>query len=350
MPRLMGCTHSVVDPASRFRFLQYVPLLQEAGWDVSHRPNAPSRYYKFTGAFRWIRSIQRKTAVTLRKLSRLRDIRDAADCDVIFLNRDLLAGQIWWEQQLFRRNPKVIFDFDDAIYLGDQRHRHIEWICRKAAWVTAGNETLAAFARQFTERVTILPTVVDVSRYRCHSHDVVHRPVRVGWMGSELSIQETLYPHLAMLTRLQQRLNFDFVIVSAPGPVVPECGLRWKFIPWSPDVEIDLAEHIDIGLMPLVDNEFQRGKCGLKLLQYMAAAVPAVATPIGVNRQIIRHGQTGMLASTEQEWARSLEVLVADAELRRRLGMAGRVFCEAHYSLRKWFPVLMEICTTISKE
>lgn len=347
MPRLMGCTHSRIDPASRFRFLQYVPLLEEAGWEVSHRPNVPSRYSKLTGPIRLVRSMQRKAAVGLRRLSRLRDIYDAARYDVIFLNRDLLAGQLWWEQQLFRRNPRTIFDFDDAIYLGDERRRHIEWICRQAAWVTAGNETLADFARQFTDRVTVLPTVVDVDRYAPHPHEHQDRPVRVGWIGSELSIQETLFPHVAMLAQLQQRLDFEFVIISGPGPAPPECGLRWDFVPWSPEVEVDLARHLDIGLMPLVDNEFQRGKCGLKLLQYMAAAVPAVATPIGVNRQIIRHGQTGLLAESQQEWSEALEALIGDAALRRRLGLAGRAVCASKYSLRGWFPVLHQICTSI---
>lgn len=347
MPRLMGCTHSAVDPASRFRFLQYVPLLEEAGWGVSHRPNVPSRYHKFTGAAQWMRSIGRKTSVMLRKLSRLRDIHDVNRYDVIFLNRDLLAGEMWWEQQLFRRNSRVIFDFDDAIYLGDERHRHIGWICQQAAWVTAGNDTLATFARQFTDRVTVLPTVVDVGKYICHRYETLGRPIQVGWMGSELSIQETLFPYLPMLARLQRHLNFEFVIISGPGPAVPDCGLRWKFVPWSSEVEVNVSRHIDIGLMPLVDNEFQRGKCGLKLLQYMAAGIPVVATPIGVNTQIVQHGQTGLLASSDEDWSRSLEALVGDAELRRRLGGTGRDFCEKHYSLRRWFPVLMNICNTI---
>ncbi len=349
MPRLMGCTHSLTDPASRFRFLQYVPLLEAEGWEVSHRPNVPSRYHKLTSSVRLVQSIQRKAAVAMRRLSRLRDIRDSARYDMVFLNRDLLAGQLWWEQQLYRRNPRIVFDFDDAVYLGEQRSRHIEWICRHAAWVTVGNETLAAFARQFTDRLTILPTVVDVSRYACHPHENTDRPVRIGWIGSELSIQETLFPSLAMLARLQQRLNFEFVIISGPGPAPPECGLRWESVAWSPEVEVNLSRHMDIGLMPLVDNEFQRGKCGLKLLQYLAAAVPAVATPIGVNCQIIRDGQTGLLADSEQKWAEALEALVGDANLRRRLGSAGRAVCESQYSLHGWFPVLNRICTSISE-
>ncbi|MBS0206252.1 MAG: glycosyltransferase family 4 protein [Planctomycetes bacterium] len=348
MPRLMGCTHSLADPATRFRFLQYVPLLVEAGWQVSHRPNVPSRTWKPAAPFRWMRSIQRKSAVALRKLSRLRDLRDAARYDAIFINRDLLSGELWWEQQFFRKNPRVVFDFDDAIYLGEERSRHIEWICRNAAWVTAGNESLAAFARQFSDRVTVLPTVVDVSQYACHPHDVKDRPVRVGWMGSELSIQETLFPHLGMLARLQQRLPFEFVIISGSGPAVPETGLRFQFIPWSPDVEINVARQIDIGLMPLVDNEYQRGKCGLKLLQYMAAGIPAVATPLGVNRQIIRHGETGLLSTTDEEWFQSLSALIENAQMRCRIGLAGRAFCDEHYSLRRWFPEFLRICTMVS--
>jgi glycosyltransferase involved in cell wall biosynthesis len=342
--RLLTCTHSAIDPASRFRVLQYVPYLEKAGWRVTHRPNFPSRYWEAPPlAPRW-RSRLRKWAKRLGKLSRRRDIFDAARHDVVFLNRDLWGGEVQWEQRLLRSNPRVIFDFDDAIFLGPERENHIGWICRHAAWVTAGNEHLAAFARRFTDRVTVLPTVVEVVRYAPADPPSASVPVRVGWMGSDLSIRETLFPHLAMLGRLQRRLDFDFVVVSRPRrELPPDGGLRWRFVEWSPAVEENIARHIDIGLMPLVDDEFQRGKCGLKLLQYMAAALPVVASPIGVNRHIVQPGRTGFLAATEAEWHDALAALIASPALRREMGMNARVFCAEHYSLEAWLPKMLQL-------
>jgi glycosyltransferase involved in cell wall biosynthesis len=342
--RLMGCTHSSIDPASRFRFLQFVPHLEQAGWRISHRPNFPSRYWEAPAKSpRW-RSLQRKWGKRLGRASRRRDLFDAAWYDLVFINRDLWGGEVRWEREMIRRNPRVIFDFDDAIFLGEERRNHIEWVCRHAAWVTAGNERLADFARKVTNRVTVIPSVVDFARYKPSPHDAAPRRVRVGWMGSDLSIRETLFQYLDMLAGLQRQLDFDFVIVSKPRRELPAgSGLRWHFVEWSPQVEENIGQHFDIGLMPLLDDEYQRGKCGMKILQYMAGAIPVIASPVGVNRNFIEHGRTGFLAGSEAEWYDTLRALTASAALRRELGMNGRVFCDEHYSLRIWLPLLLEI-------
>src|SRR5579862_679167 len=120
MPRLMACSHSRDDPASRFRVMQYLPLFEAAGWEVSHRPNRPSRYRKPGGPLRLLRSVQRRVAVAARRSNRRRDIQDAASYDLVLLNRDLQEGELAWEQRLFASNPRVIFDYDDAIYLGEK--------------------------------------------------------------------------------------------------------------------------------------------------------------------------------------------------------------------------------------
>ncbi|MFH0953128.1 MAG: glycosyltransferase family 4 protein [Verrucomicrobiota bacterium] len=348
MPEVMACTHGILDPASRFRVLQYVPYLEQAGWRVSHRPSRPPRPLGSDA----VNPLLRRTYITLARLmqrvSRWRDIRDAPSFDVIFQNRDLLAGDVRWEQRLYRRNPRVVFDFDDAIFLGPKKHDHIRWICEHAAWVTAGSEYLAAFARQFTELVTVLPTVVDVGRYEVKDYGTPPAAVRVGWCGSDRSIRETLFPHLPMLARLQQRFGFEFVIVTRPRPTVPEHGLRWSYVEWSPATEGDLALHMDIGIMPLVDDEFQRGKCGAKLLQYMAAGLPSIASPVGSNTNIVRPGETGLLCGSEDEWARAVEALVRDPEARRRMGLAGRSRCEQHYALRVWLPVWLDILDRVA--
>ena len=117
---------------------------------------------------------------------------------------------------------------------------------------------------------------------------------------------------------------------------------------WSEAGEGQLSSHIDIGIMPLVDDEFQKGKCGAKLVQYMAAGVPAIASPVGANTDILRHGETGFLPTSEEEWARAVEVLMRDPDARRRMGLAGRARCEEHYSVKRWLPVLLGILDLIS--
>jgi glycosyltransferase involved in cell wall biosynthesis len=359
MPRLMACTHSRLDPASRFRVVQFLPHLERAGWRISHRPNRPSRYWRPTLPLRPLRSIARRTGVGLRRLSRLRDVRDAAGFDVVWANRDLLEGDPRWEKRLLAANPRVVFDFDDAVYLGPEREDHIGWICEHAAWVTPGNDHLADFARRHTDRVTVIPSVVEHARYEPHplceaapidgrSGLVPGRPLRVGWLGSDLSIRQTLFPYWQMLGRLQRELGFEFVVCSWPRPEPPDGPLAWRFVAWTPATEERIGRDIDVGIMPLLDEPFQRGKCGMKLLQYLAAGVPVVASPVGVNRQLVERGGCGFLASDETAWGDGLARLL-DPDTRRRLGMAGREFCRAEYSLEAWLPRLESVLSRVAR-
>jgi len=346
MPRLMACTHSTFDPASRFRVVQFVPHLQQAGWRVSLRPNRPARPARPVNN-PWLRTLRDRAAHTLQRFSRVRDVRAAGAFDAVLVNRDLLGINLVFEKRLLAQNPRVIFDFDDAIFLGEKA-AHVEWMCRHAAWVTAGNDHLATFARRFTDRVTVLPTVVDVGRYQSAGAATEAQPLRVGWCGSDLSIRQTLYPYLDMLARLQAQLGFAFVIMSKPKPELPKCDLRWHFVPWSQNAECHLAAHMDIGVMPLVDDEFQRGKCGAKILLYMAAGIPAVASPIGVNTRIIQHGKNGYLAGSEAEWGMAIGTLLGSRQQRSAIGQAGKASCAREYSLERWLPVLMQLLESVA--
>lgn len=345
--RLIAYAHERGGPASRFRIEQFVPLLERAGWEVSLRTQRPARPWDspYGGPIRWL---HRRARMRLRELRRWRDVRAASAYDVVLLNRDLLGGRAAFEDELFRINPRVVFDFDDAIHLGVDRAAHIGGICARAAWVTAGNAGLADFARRNGERVSVLPTVVDTDAYLVRrDHERRDAPLRVGWLGSDRSIHETLVPHLPMLARLRDALGFELVIVSKPRPVLPASVGAWRFVEWSPLVETRVAELFDIGIMPLVDEPFQRGKCGAKLLQYMAAGLPAVASPVGVNVDILGDGR-GLLASGEDGWRAALVALAGDPGRRRALGEAGRSFVERELSVRRWFPVLEEILVRVA--
>jgi len=346
-PRLVAYAHERGGPASRFRVEQFLPLLERAGWEVSLRTQRPARPWDSPFRSDAVRRLHRSARLRLRALRRLRDVRAASAYDVVLLNRDLLGGRAAYEDELFRRNPRVVFDFDDAIHLG-RNEAHVAGICARAAWVTAGNERLADFARRHTERVTVLPTVVDTDAYVVRGeHERRGARVRVGWLGSDRSIDETLVPHLGMLARLRDELGFELVVVTRPKPDLPAAAGSWRFVEWSPKGETRIAELFDVGIMPLVDDPFQRGKCGCKLLQYMAAGLPAVASPVGVNAHLLGDGR-GLLATGADEWRAALARLVGDADLRASLGRAGRAFVERHYSLRVWFPVLEGILDRVA--
>jgi hypothetical protein len=247
-----------------------------------------------------------------------------------------------------RQNPRVIFDFDDAIFL-DGKAEHIGWICRNAAWVTAGNEYLAQFAGRFTDKVTVLPTVVEADKYLPKQDFPGAGPFRIGWCGSDRSIQQTLFPYLGMFARLQARLGFAFIIMTRPKPLLPASILRWRYLEWSETAETQLSSYFDVGIMPLTDDEYQKGKCGCKILQYMAAGLPAVVSPVGINTKLVEHGERGFLAETEEEWSVAIRTLMSDPVLRQKLGSAGRDFVEREYSLRVWLPVLLELLRRVSE-
>src|ERR1700690_4362377 len=164
LPSLLALTHSSFDPASRFRIMQWLPFLQAAGWHIDHRPNRPPRFRR-RSAHDLAERLSLIAGRQRRRFHRRLDIRAAATADVVWLNRDMLEGDPRWEQRLVQANPRLVFDFDDAIYMTDRRG-HFAEVCAAAALVVAGNETLAEAARQYSDRVAVVPTVIDSARYR----------------------------------------------------------------------------------------------------------------------------------------------------------------------------------------
>lgn len=345
--RLLALAHTADDPAARFRIGQYIPYLERAGWSVSLKTNRPSRPWQSPVRNPALRAVHQRLGVWRRRVNRLRDLRSAADFDAVFLNRDVLESDIRYEGYLLRRNPRLIFDFDDAIFLGG-KEAHAAWVCGRAAWVTAGNADLADFARRFTDRVTVLPTVIDTDAYAQAGPRPGGLPFRVGWCGSDSSIRQTLYPHLDLLARLQRRLGFEFVIMTRPRPRLPETPLRWTFEEWAGDKETRLRSFFDAGIMPLTSDEYQRYKCGCKLLQYFASGLPSVASPVGINVRLIEEGRGGFLAATEDEWSGAISRLMSDDRLCREMGAAGRAYVVKEYSIRTWLPVLLGLLDRVA--
>lgn len=237
------------------------------------------------------------------------------------------------------------YDFDDALFVGSTMHenRRFAWVKREAArWhaytgrarlVIAGNSYLATHAREHAQRVEVVPSCVDPSVQPTHEHGE-REVVRVGWIGSKSTVVylEQCLPVLERLNRTRRRV--DLVLIGAETPY----NAPWiESHPWSLDREKDLLASFDIGIMPLPDDEWARGKCGYKLLQYFAAGVPAVASPVGVNRTLVGC-ERGILASSEAEWYAALGQLAGDATTRREMGSRARTFVEKEYSYERWAP------------
>jgi glycosyltransferase involved in cell wall biosynthesis len=195
--------------------------------------------------------------------------------------------------------------------------------------VVCGNGYLAEFYRRHAANVRIIPTAVDTDRYS----SVVRIPsevTRIGWIGTPLNEHhlKLVYPALSALARERR---FELVIIGLNG------ALKWdlpavRYMQWNLQDELQFLGHFDIGIMPLDDSPFARGKCGFKLIQYMAAGLPVVASPVGVNCQIVEPGRNGFLANTQDDWRAMLRLLIDDPALRRRMGANGRELIRRSYS------------------
>jgi glycosyltransferase involved in cell wall biosynthesis len=343
--RVLMCAASDSDPASRFRVFQFVPHLRQLGWEVDVVTPTPGHYWR-SPLTRWRAIYWASTyaASATRLISCLRVLWRARNYDLVVLHRPLVPesciGSL--EPWLQHRSPRIIFDFDDAIHLVGENGPKVRRIVALSTWVTPGNAYLAEFARQHNERVTVIPTVIDTDRHR----PVAIRqpgPVRIGWTGSKDTVRHHLSLLKPLITKLSREEQFEFVVIAdhPPNPAWPDVPMR--FITWSARSEVADHQLIDIGLMPLQDAPLERGKCGAKLLIYGALGCPAVASPVGVNSEIIRHEQTGFLATRQDEWETALRQLLRDPALRMRMGQAARKWVEEHYSVRSVLPELLEV-------
>lgn len=264
--------------------------------------------------------------------------------DYVFIHRELVPFGPpvleWVIAKVFKK--KIIYDIDDAIWLADQNKetpfwKWLKWrskvkqICKWSWKVTAGNGYLADFARHYCDRVIVFPTVVDTDIHTPFSSlQKGENKVVIGWTGSHSTLfyLDQIVP---VLQDLERQYNFAFVVIANRDPKLP---LRdFRFIPWSMATEIEDLNQIDIGIMPLEDNEWAKGKCGFKLIQYLALEIPAIASPVGVNEKVIQHGESGFLASNHDEWKKYLILLMKNQQLRNLLGKNGRKFIEENYSV-----------------
>jgi hypothetical protein len=281
------------------------------------------------------------------------------DADAIWLEKEAFPWLPWIIEAAFLpRSIPLVVDYDDAIYHRYDMHasrvvrallgEKIDAVMRRADLVLAGNSYLAERARTAgARRVEIVPTVVDLKRYDAARPEAPAKPISIGWIGSPKTA-----PYLQSVTRLlsdlARRYPVSCVAIGARQDQVAESPLVAR--PWSQTNEVELLRGLDIGIMPLPDEPWTRGKCGYKLIQYMACGLPVVASPVGVNTDIVRHGESGFLAATEQQWEAALTRLILDPDLRRRMGSMGRQRVESEYSLQVQAPRLEQLLRSLTAE
>jgi glycosyltransferase involved in cell wall biosynthesis len=343
-------TEGALVPATRFRVLPYLRHLEADGIRCAVDPADPPKY-AWSHEHPWNRPGVWRIAYGLLRWRSLRDRRRAvsraAGFDAVLLQRDLslfdATGDL--EEALARINPRIVLDFDDAIWLaGDgspcpAREAKIRRIVGLARVVTAGNETLRAWAGG-GDRVVLLPTPIDTDHYTpAPGPRPAGGPFVIGWIGlrSNLPYLMTIAGPLAKATRARDAI-VRIVCDRPPDPAT--LPFRAETVAWSAERELEMLRSFDAGLMPLPDNAWTRGKCGLKLLQYLAMGIPAAASPVGVNTEILSGGEAGLLPNGEAAWEEALERLILDAPYRAAAGRAGRARAEAEYSVARWAPVL----------
>lgn len=315
-------------PSLRHRVGAAIPELESRGWQV-HLHVLPSRP--------WIgRVLSRRTPLEQSRLLVLAKVR----------LRPL-------EDRLLRRTGiPVVLDVDDAVHLRRPRRPDLEpqrsWLrtakfaatCRLAHLVVAGNEILADTARRWARRVEVVPTPVELERYPDRAPADRRRHTLV-WIGlpENLDELERLRPAVGRLAREIPDLTLR--VVCSRFPDWPE--VRLEGVPWTSEGETEALAGAAVGLMPLSDHEWNRGKCAFKLLQYMAAGLPCVASPVGANRSVVADGVSGFLAATPEQWEGALRRLLCDFELALRLGRAGRERVRRDFDRRVVLPRLADL-------
>ncbi|UII21833.1 glycosyltransferase [Fulvivirga ligni] len=331
-------------PSQRFRFEQYLPILKKnnhqfkispfltkKAWDTLYKDGKIiSKLYYFFQGF----------------VTRLIDIVRTPYYDFIFIHREATpVGPPFFEwiiSKILRK--KIIYDFDDAIWLEDPDEKGsiksmVKWkskvssICRWSYKVSTGNEYLAKYAANFCTNVIINPTTIDTEHL--HNPDITVNPKNdenlvIGWTGTHSTLQY-LNPLVPIIAELEEIFDFNFIIISNKAPSFKLKSL--KFIPWNKNTEIKDLQRFDIGVMPLTNDLWSQGKCGFKALQYMALGIPAIASPVGVNSLIIDDNENGFLCHTREEWKKNIETLIINKDKRKLFGRSARKKVENFYSV-----------------
>ena len=337
-------------PAQRYRLEQWEPLLRERGVEITYEPFEDEALHSVV----YQRGrMGKKLQLVARGLGRrLSTVSQARKYDLVYILREAaLLGPAIFERLIYQQRVPFVFDFDDAIFVSYRSPSNgylsylkfaskTKTICRLASHVMVGNPYLAEYAREVNDNVSVVPTTIDTEKYQVRQPKTTDGPIVIGWTGSYSTVQH-LDTLRGALKKLAETEKFRLRVIGTPSY---ECApVETEAMQWRAATELEDLSAIDIGVMPLPDDNWSKGKCGLKALQFMALGIPTICSPVGVNTDIIQDNENGFLAMSEAEWVDKLTRLLRSAELRRRLGDAGRATVEQKYSAVIQAPRVYEI-------
>ena len=353
MPRILFVASHRPDrsPAQRFRFEQYLDFLKENGYDYDFSfliTEHDDKVFYAPG------NLTSKLSIFIKSyFRRLKDVMSAGNYDIIFVQREaFMTGSYFFEKRFAASKAKLVFDFDDAIWNHDvsEANKKFGWLKNPAKTgkiiglsdlVIAGNEYLADYARRSNSHVMIIPTTIDTDEYTpLPKSRSAGDPVVIGWSGSITTIRhfELAIPFLRELKNKYGN-SVVFKVIGDGSYRNEELGITG--LPWKKEDELKELCSFDIGIMPIPDDDWSKGKCGLKGLQYMALEIATVMSPVGVNTAIIQNGVNGFLASETGEWVEKISKLIDDPALRTLLGKKARQTVQDHYSVQSQQPVYL---------
>lgn len=330
-----------VAPSQRFRVELFLPLLKMNGIEFDVQSFFDEKTWNVL--YNSSSFIQKTMGVIKGFLRRIKMLFLLHRYEFVFIHREASPiGPPIFEfimAKLFRK--KIIFDFDDALWITDQSNQNpiagwikanwkIKYICKWSYKVIGGNEYLCNYAKQFCNDVVLIPTCVDTKGKHNRLNKEDREKVSVGWTGSH-STMKYLDKIVPLLERLVQEFGIQVIIISNKKPSFTLSNMQ--FIQWNEENEVDDLLKIDIGIMPLEADPWCEGKCGFKLIQYMSLCIPAIASPVGVNKKIIEQGINGFLCETERDWHEALAVLINNHSLRKEMGIRGQEKIIQQYSV-----------------
>lgn len=337
-------------PGQRFRIEQWEPILRANGVEITYSPFETD---ELKAVLYQSGHVGEKIRTVVRNFNRRRqEVSSVNEFDLVYVFREAaILGPAWIERQIAKSGVPMIFDFDDAVFVAykSPSNGYLSYlkfpgktgtIIERSTHVMAGNSYLADYSREFNQNVTIVPTTIDTDKYTVPARDDEPDVITIGWSGSYSTVQH-LDTIRNILRELAAKQAFRLRVIGTPKYELD--GVSVEAMAWRSATEVQDLEDIDIGIMPLPDDKWSKGKCGLKALQYMALGIPTVCSPVGVNSEIIQNGVNGYLADGKEQWIATLSELIRSRELRRKIGLAGRRTVEEKYSAEVQAPRVLKI-------
>jgi glycosyltransferase involved in cell wall biosynthesis len=331
MIKVTALTANRPDPSSRFRMRQFIEPLARFGIDVREYYLPMTRY-------------RRQPLAMLATLLRLPGVAASRTTDLTWFRRELIPERFTLERFTGGRR---IFDVDDAIWLLHDSG-FSERIVELCDGVIAGNRWLAGHYEKLGKRVWIVPTSVDTETWKPAARKPTG-PWTIGWIGTTSNLRYLKMIEEPLAEFLRQHSDARLRVICDRRPVLRSVPPgSWEFIKWSAQCELESTQTLSVGLMPLEDSEWARGKCGFKMLLYMAVGLPVIVSPVGVNEEILARAELGRAAISRDDWYRALETLYENRTLGAKMGIAGRKVVEEHYSVRTNVCKLAEIFSEVA--